>query len=209
MKTVTAPMPVKPVHAGAVRGFLDAELVGAWPAHPDVLADLAGAEVLKRTRRTRVVAVALDGRSLVVKRHAPRGILARLATIFRTSRAMRAYVAARALAALGVRTPTPLGAFEERRLKVLRASWLVVPRVVPAETLQERKEPVPAAAAVPAVASPARSEMPSGPEGEGARGETAGARGRLFSDGSVEELRKAIILKEVLGPPLALRDEER
>jgi hypothetical protein len=34
------------------------------------------------------------------------------------------------------------------------------------------------------------------------------SRSPLFGDGSVEELRKAVILKEVLGPPVSLRDEQ-
>ncbi len=38
------------------------------------------------------------------------------------------------------------------------------------------------------------------------RPRSPGLRGDLFGSGSPEELRKAIILKEVLGPPLALRD---
>jgi hypothetical protein len=43
--------------------------------------------------------------------------------------------------------------------------------------------------------------------GERGREGHLGARAQLFGSGSVEELRKAIILQEVLGPPLALRDE--
>jgi hypothetical protein len=41
-----------------------------------------------------------------------------------------------------------------------------------------------------------------------ARGSRPNPRGMLFGDGSGEELRKAIILTEVLGPPLALRPEK-
>ena len=52
---------------------------------------------------------------------------------------------------------------------------------------------------------------PSAPTTDGSWDVRRPRRGRgrdLFASGSVEELRKAIILKEVLGPPLALRDEE-
>ena len=43
------------------------------------------------------------------------------------------------------------------------------------------------------------------PESKAGRGE--GVRAGLFGSGSPEELRKAVILKEVLGLPLSLREE--
>jgi prepilin-type processing-associated H-X9-DG protein len=67
----------------------------------------------------------------------------------------------------------------------------------------------PAASAVPAAVSAQPVKKASDSEGEGRGREAQTTRNRLFADGSVEELRKAIILKEVLGPPLSLRDEGR
>lgn len=45
------------------------------------------------------------------------------------------------------------------------------------------------------------------PSPESKRGEGRGVRAGLFGSGSPRELRKAIILKEVLGPALSLREE--
>ncbi len=66
----------------------------------------------------------------------------------------------------------------------------------PSPAALKRKEA--AASSAGATRTPALGER--GREGQG-------ARAQLFGSGSVEELRKAIILQEVLGPPLALRDE--
>lgn len=51
----------------------------------------------------------------------------------------------------------------------------------------------------------AADRRPPPPEPE--QGETPAARSRLFGGGSPGELRKAIILKEVLGPPVGLRED--
>ncbi|NNM05114.1 MAG: hypothetical protein HKO65_08435 [Gemmatimonadetes bacterium] len=52
-----------------------------------------------------------------------------------------------------------------------------------------------------------RLPVAAGPEERAGGEKAASPRSRLFGDGSPEELRKAIILKEVLGSPLALREE--
>jgi len=49
--------------------------------------------------------------------------------------------------------------------------------------------------------------FPGTREAEGT--EPLSIREDLFGSGSPEELRKAIILKEVLGPPVGLRDQGR
>ena len=53
----------------------------------------------------------------------------------------------------------------------------------------------------------ARLAVSQAPDAEAERGKGRGVRGRVFGAGSVEELRKAVILREVLGPPLSLREE--
>jgi hypothetical protein len=51
-----------------------------------------------------------------------------------------------------------------------------------------------------------RTPFPDSKAG-GNRGGGEGVRAGLFGSGSPEELRKAVILKEVLGLPLSLREE--
>jgi hypothetical protein len=72
---------------------------------------------------------------------------------------------------------------------------------------QQAPAPVPLVASSPVPIL--RRESPSRAEEQPMEGGIRGAQTRLFGQGSTEELRKAIILKEVLGPPLALRDEVR
>jgi len=52
-----------------------------------------------------------------------------------------------------------------------------------------------------------RLALPRPPPPESQRGGARDVRAGLFGDGSPRELRKAIILKEVLGAPLGLREE--
>jgi hypothetical protein len=62
-------------------------------------------------------------------------------------------------------------------------------------------------AAVAATPQPVSAVVETPKEAEKTQPGARAARSPLFGDGSVEELRKAIILKEVLGPPLSLREE--
>jgi len=77
----------------------------------------------------------------------------------------------------------------------------------PSETAPKEKEVVPVSPPLPAAASAVPAVKPPDPAASGSGEGGREARAQLFGEGSVEELRKAIILKEVLGPPLALRDE--
>lgn len=57
--------------------------------------------------------------------------------------------------------------------------------------------------APPEAAWGTRTRRPSRPRGMSGRGRYT----RLLATGSVDDLRKAIVLREVLGPPIALKDE--
>jgi hypothetical protein len=89
------------------------------------------------------------------------------------------------------RTPRP------RSPEMIRSPAEIRP--VRAQESRPSRAPVPAAIASGEVGTAGEVGESAAPQGEG--------RSPLFGDGSVEELRKAIILKEVLGPPLSLRDE--
>lgn len=102
--------------------------------------------------------------------------------------------------------PTPGGRSPEppvRELQIRPRSPETIRQPSPAAL--KRQEAAAASLALPATASSAGATRTPASGERGREGRDA--RAQLFGEGSVEELRKAIILKEVLGPPLALRDE--
>ena len=81
-----------------------------------------------------------------------------------------------------------------------------VPRTAGAESREGAVPRKPSSASVVRRSAPPVAPVPA----EGASvppfGTRRGVRAGLFGDGSPQELRKAIVLKEVLGPPVALRE---
>jgi tRNA A-37 threonylcarbamoyl transferase component Bud32 len=84
------------------------------------------ARVLKRGRASRVVAVALAGRDLVIKHFPVRGALDRVLGNLRGSRARRSWRNACALMRAGIATPMPLAVVEKRKALWRLDSYLIM-----------------------------------------------------------------------------------
>jgi hypothetical protein len=95
--------------------------------------------------------------------------------------------------------------FEDER-QVSRPERLPVPAgTSPTKGLAARKGSGLKRSGAKAVAA-AKARMPGSAEPSGKRSVGTGVRADLLGDGSPENLKKAIILREVLGPPLGLRE---
>jgi hypothetical protein len=104
-------------------------------------------------------------------------------------------------------TPKVETASEERE----DTSWDSYRATEEASEVVVKSRPLPVAREERAItpADPARrtatAKRPLSPQGELPKGPRHLVRKELFGDGSAEELRKAVILTEVLGPPVGMR----
>jgi hypothetical protein len=76
----------------------------------------------------------------------------------------------------------------------------------PAESREGAVPRKPSAASILRRAAPPVAPVPSEAASAVAAQTRRGVRAGLFGDGSARELRKAVVLKEVLGPPVALKE---
>ena len=77
---------------------------------------------------------------------------------------------------------------------------------LPAESREGAVPRKPSAASILRRAAPPVAPVPSEAASAVAAQTRRGVRAGLFGDGSARELRKAVVLKEVLGPPVALKE---
>jgi tRNA A-37 threonylcarbamoyl transferase component Bud32 len=142
-RTRRATIPGRRFAAAAIDGWLGLrdrsvpreEVVAALRAAED------GGEVLKADRRTRVVAVAVAGRRVIVKRVAGRGWLRPLADTIRGSAGRRAWIGAQGLAARNIGVAAPLAYLERRVFGCPVASALLLEDLRPARSADRSDAP--------------------------------------------------------------------
>jgi hypothetical protein len=108
-----------------LRGFDEALVAEAVDLHRRALSE-RDTRVIRSDGRSRITALRLDGRAVVVKEVVHGGFARRLADLFRGSPARRAWRGGHGLIARGVVAATPLAFLERRRLGVPVASLVVI-----------------------------------------------------------------------------------
>lgn len=111
------------------------EVVSNLMADPDLA--YTGATILKPGSRSHIGIVQIAGKSYVLKRYNFRGINYRLLNTMRRSRALRTWLVGWEYLVRGLSIPRPLICLEERRMLMLRRSYVLMELVENAETLRE------------------------------------------------------------------------
>jgi len=109
---------------------------------PGAPSDPVAFSVLKRDARSRITAVRVGERRIVVKEHLARGRGHALADLFRGSPAWRAWRGGHGLRARGIGAARPLAYLERRSLGIVRASVIVLEDVRPAWPADHTDPPV-------------------------------------------------------------------
>jgi hypothetical protein len=135
---MSAEAPSREVRAGGLRVWLppgvDPRVAIGPDADPDRLLTGPDCRVVKLQRKIMVGRVVTAAGSLYVKRYNVHAWRIAIGSIGRASPARRAFVAARALAALGFGVPDVVAAVEDRRLGMLHRSFFVTREVTGALT---------------------------------------------------------------------------